>query len=1141
MSEQPSPSFSTIPGALSHWAAVRPDAAAYVFASSAEDSDHEVGYRELEESALGVAAYLQAIARRGDRVLLLLPPGLDYLTAFLGCLYAGMVAVPLYPPRPGAKLDRVEAVVRDCRPAHAFTVDALLEHLQDIPNSAGAHGLQLHSVEGIRKAERHDYAPVALDGDDLAFLQYTSGSTGQPKGVMVGHGNLVENERAIAEGFGVHSDDVILSWLPLYHDMGLIGTALLPVYLGVKAVLLDTFAFIHDPLMWPEAVSRYAATCSGGPNFAYQLLADRYDAERLAGVDLGSWRIAFNGAEPIIPATLESFAALYGRHGFDSSALYPCYGLAEATLFVSGAEPMTGYRSLSVSRRAVERGRLEQTAPGEDGDALSVVSCGRAAAHTEIVIRAADGHALEDGEVGEICVRGPGVAGGYWERPEGSEETFRAPVAGRDGTFLRTGDLGALRDGQLYPVGRSKDLIIVAGRNFYPHDIENLASAVSDDLRRGCAAAFQPDLAEPRVVLVVEAARSAVSRLRADTSAVRELGSAVRRRVGVECGLDLADVVFVFPGSIPKTSSGKIRRAETRERFLDGRLRLVGEVRTEDPAPEQAGPDVSSLDLSDPRTRPEAVRTMLARLLAAHAGTELTVEDFALPLAALGLDSLKLVALRGGIERHAGRRLSTDLFFGDRSLDDVIEALVHTPAGSEPGPGEAVDGPADDPHQGAYPATEGQVQFQFRHELLPEDTAHNLPVALRIARRLEPDRIRDAFAAVIARHAALRSTLGEPGTATQVLHEPDRTPVDFGHWETSTDDEDEARRLLQDVAHRRFDLSRGPLVRAAAVISPGSTVLLVTAHHSVVDYWSLRIVLAELLSSLLNVRLPTPSPGRDAVAWARHQVHTPNAPAVRARAAEAAEKWRPMRDHVLFPADRPAPRRRTPAGTVDFAVDAELTRRLYEDAKAHGHTPFTLLAAAYLRSLHQVTGQDRIVVGTPYHNRDDWRFAGTVGYLVNMVPILGDFRSGTDPGDLRSRTWREVRDSLGTADVPFFRLVRELEPPRHGQNPLFQATLTFQQSADGLLNDGFSIPWSRCRQLLSGVEVRAFDIPPRDTAFAVGLYGTRDGDRLVFRLEHQEHLVPARTAEHLRDAFQAALAELTAPAAPLSRTGTAGA
>ncbi|MFM9442829.1 AMP-binding protein [Streptomyces acidiscabies] len=1117
------PEFPTLPAALSHWAAVRPDDTAYVFASPQGDADRTVSYRELERSALRVAAFLRTTARPGDRVLLLLPPGLDYLTAFLGCLYAGTVAVPLYPPRPGAKLDRIEAVVRDCRPTHALTVDLLLDHLR-----SAADGLSLHSVEEIRAAGHSASLPLPR-ARDLAFLQYTSGSTGTPKGVMVGHGNLAENDRAIAAGFGVRADDVILSWLPLYHDMGLIGTALLPLYLGVRAVLLDTFAFIHDPLSWPEAISRYGATCSGGPNFAYQLLADRHDPERLAGLDLSSWRIAFNGAEPIIPATLERFAGLYGRHGFDRSALYPCYGLAEATLFVSGAKPMAGYEALSLSRRAVEGGRLAEALP-DDADRLDVVSCGRAAVDTEIVIRSTDGHALPDGEIGEICVRGPGVAGGYWERPEASEETFRARVEGRDGTFLRTGDLGALRDGQLYPVGRGKDLIIVAGRNFYPYDVENLASAASDDLRRGCAAAFQPEPAEPRVVLVAEAARGAVARLRSDAGAVAELGAAIRRRVGAECGLDLADVVFVYPGSIPKTSSGKIRRAETRKRFLDGGLRLLGTSSTGNPTA-QGGTESSAASAPAPGTGPEALRAMLARLVAAHAGAEPGAEDFALPLAALGLDSLKLVALRGGIERQSGRRLDTGLFYGDRSLDDIAEALGRTP---EPDAGEP-GADAADAGLGVHPATEGQVQFQFRHELLSEDTAHNLPVALRIGRRLDPARIHAALTAVTARHAALRTTLGEPGTATQIVHEPGALPLDFTHWEadaashdgTLSSDTLPGQARLSDIAHRRFDLTRGPLVRAAAVTSSDATTLLLTAHHTVVDYWSLRIVLADLLADLLGIDLPTPTEPPSAAEWLRHRT-----PATEAQLAEVAGKWRPLRDHLLFPAASATPRRRTPAALLDFAADAA---GVYEDARAHGHTPFVLLATAWLRALHDVTGEERIVIGTPYHHRDDWRFAGTVGCLVDMVPLLGDF--GADPQDLRARTAREVRAAQQSAAVPFARLVRELEPPRHGQNPLFQATLTFQQSADGLLGDGFAIPWSGARQTLDGVEVRAVDVPPRDTAFAVSLYGARDGDRLVFRLEHQEHLVPATTAARLRDAFQAALAELTAP---LARTGTTG-
>lgn len=329
---------------------------AYTFVGTGLEVEQHVTFRELEDSSLRIAAALQSTARRGDRILLLFPPGLDYLVAFLGCLYAGVVAVPLYLPRPGAKLDRIEAVIQSCRPTHALTTAALAEHLADLPKPEGSEDLRTHLIETLAATDRATYRPVGTDGEELAFLQYTSGSTGAPKGVMVSHRNLAENEEAIADGFGVRSGDVILSWLPLYHDMGLIGAALLPLYMGLRSVLLNTFAFVYDPMIWPLAIARFGATCSGGPNFAYQLLVDRYDADRLAGVDLSGWRIAFNGAEPVVERTLRDFSTVYGAHGFDPGAVYPCYGLAEATLFVSGAEPTAGYRAHVFDRRTVEQG-----------------------------------------------------------------------------------------------------------------------------------------------------------------------------------------------------------------------------------------------------------------------------------------------------------------------------------------------------------------------------------------------------------------------------------------------------------------------------------------------------------------------------------------------------------------------------------------------------------------------------------------------------------------------------------------------------------------------------------------------------------------------------------------------------------------
>ena len=1108
---RPPVAFTSIPAALSHWASQQPDTVAYTFVNGDLTVRRRVTYRELEQATRRIAAHLRHVTRPGDRVLLLLPPGFDYLTAFLGCLYAGVIAVPLYAPRPGAKLDRVAAVVHSCRPTLALTTDELATTVGEALRTAG--GPPAHTVAATRTSGHPLFDRAGPDPADVAFLQYTSGSTGRPKGVMVSHHNLVANETAIIEGFGIGSDDVILSWLPMYHDMGLIGTGLLPVFYGIPAVLLDPFSFIHDPMIWPTAIGRFGATCSGGPNFAYQLLADRYDPARLTGVDLSSWRVAFNGAEPVDGHTLRAFAARYAAHGFDQEALFPCYGLAEATLFVCGSRPGAGYRSTRFQRGAVENGRLRSV--GEDAaNAVEVISSGRPTDGTTVLVRGDDGRSLPDGHVGEICVQGPGVAGGYWGEPAISEQTFHARIAGQAGTFLRTGDLGAVHDGHVYPVGRSKDLIIIGGRNFHPHDVESVASHLSPQLRPGGAAAFQPDPGERDVVLLLEVTRQAVAALRSDADAARRLAESVRREVGTRCDLQLSDVVFVFPGALPKTSSGKIRRAECRRRHLDGTLRTMRRHRPE-----------GATDVPPPTERQQSQASLagaVGRLAAAHLGYELTGQDLQQSLAALGMDSLKLVALKSSVEQLLGRPVEARLFYGDRSLAEIAEHLAVSDSPTEPARMASGTGP------GTFPASDGQVQLAFHDELHPDDTANILPIAVRVARRLDPDRLRTAVTAAVARHPALRTVLGPLGTGTQIVRHS--LPPDLQFRETDVEDLARARLFLEDVAFRRFALTTGPLVRVAAVVTPTSTLLLMTCHHVIVDYWSLRIVMAEILADVLGAE-QEPGGGRtnraSAVDRADAQARTAHSASAKQELAVLAQRWRHLRNQQLFPST-PARRRRNPAGIVDFEIDAAATRDLYDHARSCAYTPFAGLAAAYLRALHRVTGRQQVVIGTPHHGRDDRRYADTVGYLVNMMPLVGDFRDGDALDDLARRTWRELHASLETAHIPLSRLIRELAPDRHGQHPLFQATLTFQQSADGRLDDGFALPSSGCRQTFAGVELQAIDLPPRDVAFAVSLYGARHRDRLVFRCQYQRELVGRRIAERVCEHFRSGLRELTA-------------
>jgi len=1035
----------SIPHALVRWAEERPDDTAFTFVGGGLAVERELTYAELAEAAGRVAGFLRTRVQPGDRALLLFPPGADYLAAFLGCLSAGVVAVPLYPPRPGAKLDRITAVIRDCQAPVALTTEAMLPLLSDLPVTP-------HAVDGLADEPSLTLpkpAPsITLPNPEaVAFLQYTSGSTGNPKGVMVSHRNLAANLSAIEAGFGVRDDDVILSWLPMYHDMGLIGTTLLPLFTGRPAVLLNTFEFVRDPLGWLVAIDRFGATCSGGPNFAYQLLTERYDADRLSGVDLSRWRIAFNGAEPVRADTLAAFAERYAAHGFAGGSWFPCYGLAEATLFVSGTG--AGCRTSTV-------------------DGREIVSSGTVAMDTEVVIRGDSGLPLADGQVGEICVRGPGVARGYWNKD--STGTFRTSIPGHAGDFLRTGDLGALVAGDLHVAGRVKDLIIIGGRNYHPHDVE-AAAATDDRVRLGSA--FQVD---DRVVLALEV------NLR---SSLDGLADAVRRAVQTTCELELTEIVLVRPNSIPRTSSGKIRRAETRTRYLAGRLKVI----TATTAPTGRAGDVRAL-------------------LAERIGFTLTDEDFRRPLAALGMDSLKLVAIKGAVERTLGVSLPVELFFGDATLEDVIAAAdAATPVAPLATP---------DTHA----ATDSQLQLQFFDQLHPDDRSNTLSCAFRLSRRFTDVELHAAVSTAVTRHAALRTTIVD---GVQVVSDEPRFGWDSLELADDTDNHD----FLNVVTYRPFDLTEGPLVRAAAVHTPAGTTLLLVCHHAIADYASLRIVLADVIAELFGDKDFALGTGpTTALGWAAEQ--TRDTPEKRAKLTRLAARWRPYRDQVLFPST-PAARRRNPASTVDFTVDAGT---LYEHCKERGFTPFVTLAAAYLRALHRVTGSPIVAVATLHHGRADTRFAGSVGYLVNPVPLLGDFSRGDDLPALEDRTWRGLRDALACAEVPFPRLVRALSPARHGQNPVFQATITFQQSADGRLGDGFAIPWSGARATVSGVDIEVVDVPPRDAAFAVSLYGARDGDELVFRLVYQRDLVDEPTARRVTEEFQLALAEAVGGAEP---------
>ncbi len=545
----------------------------------------QLSYAGLDLRARAIGAALQRQGAAGQRALLLYPPGLDFVAAFFGCLYGGVVAVPAYPPRSARNLPRLLEIARDARPAIALTTAELKAAIgglaTQVPELAA---LRLMATDEVPEAAAETWRDPGAAGSSLAFLQYTSGSTATPKGVMVSHGNLLHNEEMIRQAFGQSAESVIVGWLPLYHDMGLIGNVLQPLFLGARCLLMSPIAFLQSPKRWLAAISRHRATTSGGPNFAYDLCVRKIAPADREDLDLSSWDLAFNGAEPVRAESMARFAEAFAGCGFRPSAFFPCYGLAEATLFVAGGAALGKSRGLpraaAFDRALLEAGEAKPQ-PEANPASRTLVSCGRAWLGQELAI--VDPAALTrcpDRQVGEVWVRGASVARGYWQRPEATAETFEGRLAGESAAageepFLRTGDLGFVDGGELFVTGRLKDLIIIRGRNLYPQDIELTVERSHPALRPGCGAAFSVEVGEEeRLVVVQELERGEERPPTPET--VEAIAEAVRRAVAEEHEAQVHQVVLLRATSIPKTSSGKLQRRACRAALLGGKLEVLG-------------------------------------------------------------------------------------------------------------------------------------------------------------------------------------------------------------------------------------------------------------------------------------------------------------------------------------------------------------------------------------------------------------------------------------------------------------------------------------------------------------------------------------------------------------------------------------
>ncbi|MEM6329081.1 MAG: aminotransferase class I/II-fold pyridoxal phosphate-dependent enzyme [Planctomycetota bacterium] len=720
---------------LRHRAARQGRQRAFTFLVDGEQQRQHLNYAELDRRARSVAAYLQASGLQGERAILLYPSGLEFVAAFFGCLYAGVTAVPIYPPRRNRNLKRIQSIVGDATPAVALTTHSVFDRVEPmIADLEDLRGMPWLCTDDLTAAGADDWADPGVDASTLAFLQYTSGSTGTPKGVMLSHGNLLHNTAVISAAFQPSRTSSGLTWLPLYHDMGLIGGVIQPVYFGRPNTLMTPTHFLQKPVRWLQALSDSGAAVSGGPNFAYELCVERVTEEEKQSLDLSQWEVAFNGAEPVRAETMDRFCKAFQQCGFARRAFYPCYGLAEATLLVAGGDKWTppvvgrfdaerlkqGWGvSAPIAGPAAGSVAAPAAAAGGQGE-QAIVGSGGSLLGQEIVIADPESHAeCGAGVVGEVWVSGPSVAQGYWNRAGATQETFRATLRDGRGPFLRTGDLGFLAtdaDGnrELFVTGRLKDLIIIRGANHYPQDIEETVSAAHESLPASAGAAVSVgEAGAERLVVVQEMGR-------ARDLPFEEIIEAIRRDVTQVHDVAPSAVVLIKPTSIPKTSSGKIQRHACREAFCESELSVVAEWSadgglkihrkrgarrlgaTAKPAasrPVEPVIDTEAVAASPTEQQAASARSAtkervleIVRGVAKERARNLTLDT---DIAGMGLDSLERMEIVALLEDHFGGRFPEEAILAMETCRDVIDAVEANLLGGKPGAGPRKITPGD--------------------------------------------------------------------------------------------------------------------------------------------------------------------------------------------------------------------------------------------------------------------------------------------------------------------------------------------------------------------------------------------------------------------------------------------------------------
>lgn len=1063
-------SIYTLVDLLRYRANKSPDKMAYTFLRDGEIEESSYTFAELDLQAQAIAARLQKTVKPGSRALLLYPNGVEYIAAYFGCLYAGVVAVPAYPPRRNRSDHRLGVIAADAGASTVLTTTDTLQRVeqkQQLKFAEELSELEWIASDAIEPGLAEQWQPPLINGETLAFLQYTSGSTGKPKGVMVSHANLLHNLDEMEKTFHFAEDGVMVTWLPIFHDMGLIYGILGPFYVGCSCYLMMPGAFLQKPLRWLKAISNFSGTHTAAPNFAYELCVDRATADQLENLDLSSLYTAMNGAEAVRHNTLDHFAEMFKPYGFNPVAACPGYGLAEATLDVAATNSPDVAPYIDIEADALSQDKVlvvDKADQQPEKRYLTQVGCGNSETDTRIVIVEPENFAkCAADEVGEIWVAGNTIAQGYWQNEKATQEIFQAKTSDGDGPFMRTGDMGFLYENNLYITGRLKDIIVIRGANYYPNDIELVVECSHPSLNPSGAAAFSVDVeGEERLVILQEIRRTELKKL--DVDAVME---AIRAAIAEQHELQTYAIVLIHPATLPKTSSGKVQRSICRQSFLEhtiakevARWQQSGTEKNTQLAnkPESI---LQELLLVDEESRPAYLQSYLFAVLQ-RVNIRMEQGDEDKEFWAFGMDSLNQVEVALILSEDLDVDLPGTSLRDQPTISKLTAYLLANVPALNASIARDKDAAAHQlitldavPRDTDLPLSLVQSRYWYHQATSPNGCFHNVPWMLQIHGELDTECLQQSLDTLVQRHEILRTTF--PVAADQplqLIHDANdyRILIRYQDLRHTADKQAVIDHLLEDeLQYSPFNLQHGPLMRVNLLQPEDKNyVLFICQHHIINDAQSLFILTRELwaiyraLRAAQPVSLPElPIQYADYAVWQRKILESNGLGTRYAYWQKWLEAGEPQPLELSIARQRKKSVYKT--DSLSYALSTELSNQFSGYSRNHDVSPLVTGLSALALLLQHYSGSDDIIIGTTFSYRGNRKLEQLVGPLTSVLQIRFDLSGELTPATLIAQVQQNLQQAITHQDIPFQHIAGE-HPMLAQQDPsipFFNVMLTY--------------------------------------------------------------------------------------------------